>query len=179
VAGASDGAPATWGATWAATWAGDPGGDLGGRSALAPRLAPPPVESGQVPALGARVGTAVGSRGVLRIRDVFCGANSQRLARSRAADNPTLPFHEGNLGGEGEIRTHGTLVQRFSRVHQSGRTGPSAFDLHVRAFDLAPCRPPLFAGEDASEAAMSRPPDHHLGRATGPRPAITHPCLRL
>lgn len=40
-------------------------------------------------------------------------------------------------------------------MHQSGRAGPSAFDLSVKAMDLAPVRPPPFAGEDASEAATS------------------------
>ena len=65
-------------------------------------------------------------------------------------------FHAQIFGGEGEIRTHGTLVQRFSNAHRGGRAGPSAFDLSVKAFDLAPRRPPLFAGEGASEAAASR-----------------------
>jgi hypothetical protein len=46
------------------------------------------------------------------------------------------------------------LGLRFSRVLQSGRAGPSAFDLSVRVSDLALVRPPLFADEDASEAAM-------------------------
>jgi hypothetical protein len=46
---------------------------------------------------------------------------------------------------------------RFSRAHQRGRGGPLAFDLSVKAFDLAPNRPPLFVGEDASEAAKFGP----------------------
>jgi len=56
---------------------------------------------------------------------------------------------------------------RFSRAHQSGRGGPSAFYLSVNASDLAPLRPPVFAGEDASEAAAHCWLQHHLGGATG------------
>jgi len=52
-------------------------------------------------------------------------------------------------------------------VLQSGRAGPSAFDLSVRSSDVAHRRPPLFAGEDASEAAKSGSPGHHLGGSTG------------
>jgi hypothetical protein len=33
-------------------------------------------------------------------------------------------------------------------------------------------RPPPFAGEDASEAATSRSPGHHLGGSTGVKPTL-------
>ena len=56
---------------------------------------------------------------------------------------------------------------RFSGVLQSGRADPSAFDLGVRQSDLAPHRPPQFAGEDASEAAAHCWLQDHLGGATG------------
>jgi hypothetical protein len=59
---------------------------------------------------------------------------------------------------------------RFSRAHQSGRAGPSPFDLSVTASDLVPLRPPLFAGEDASEAAS---PDRSDWRSTAPIRAKT------
>ena len=58
------------------------------------------------------------------------------------------------------------LSLRFSRAHRSGRGGPSAFDLSVNASDLAPLRPPVFAGEDASEAAAHCWLQDHLGGAT-------------
>ena len=67
----------------------------------------------------------------------------------------------------------GTLVQRFSRAHQSSHEGPSAFDLSVRSSDWAPLRPPLFAGEDASEAAMSGSTGHQLGGCNGVEAEIT------
>jgi hypothetical protein len=77
------------------------------------------------------------------------------------------PFHAQSVGGEAGIRTQGACALRFSRVLQSGRAGPSAFDLSVRVSDLAPVRSPPFAGEDASEAAANRWSEDQLGGATG------------
>jgi hypothetical protein len=45
--------------------------------------------------------------------------------------------------------------------------------LSVKAFDLAALSPPLFAGEDANEAAKSGSSGHHLGGATGVGPRLT------
>ena len=53
-------------------------------------------------------------------------------------------FHEGNVGGEGEIRTHGTLVQRLSSLGQGVRGGSLKADFTMESANCGASNPPIF-----------------------------------
>jgi hypothetical protein len=100
-------------------------------------------------------------------------ANSQN-ARWRTVNGPSelrsirlTPWRalEGRVGFEPTTSRLKEPVGAAAEVRQ--RPG-----LSVKGELWAGLRPPPFAGEDASEAATSRSPGHHLGGSTGVKPTL-------